>query len=340
MVAREKAAYAVMNGKLFVFGGLDGDGNALANGAIYDPETDSWTMLPSGANAPSPRQLATAVWTGLRVFIVGGQDAGTTLAYSDGARFNTTDGWLSVGTLTTGRVAPYAAAASDYLLLWGGFSASGAPLSGGERYAFGGTYYPSNWMALSSAPGSPDKATDSAWASSDSGAFIFGGRLSGITKTNKAYTFAFAGGSWTQLATGPTARWGAFAVHDGDAYYVWGGRDDNGSLSDGYRYLSSWTTLGVVGAPAARWAPHRRTGWAFAFGTDQIAILGGMDANGSPLTDGGRFDRATDTWTPIASWPSKEAHEYGVAALLGTELFVWGGRNGAIVTATGERYLP
>src|SRR5512138_30788 len=88
LVAREKAAYAVMNGKLLVFGGLDGDGNALGSGAIYDPETDGWTMLPMGTNAPSPRQLATAVWSGLRMFVVGGQDAGTTLAYSDGARFS------------------------------------------------------------------------------------------------------------------------------------------------------------------------------------------------------------------------------------------------------------
>jgi N-acetylneuraminic acid mutarotase len=45
----------------------------LGSGAFYDPETDSWTPTPS-ANAPSPRLISAAIWSGDAVLIFGGYD--------------------------------------------------------------------------------------------------------------------------------------------------------------------------------------------------------------------------------------------------------------------------
>jgi hypothetical protein len=188
----------------------------------------------------------------------------------------------------------------------------------------------------------PDRVTDAAWGYTSTLAYLFGGRTTGTggPKTNKGYYYTATSNSWTAMSTGPSGRWGSFGTCDGTAFYTWGGRDDSNVMGDGYRYGANWTTLGVANAPAARWAPFRRTGWAFSFAKDDVAIIGGMDLAGVPLTDGGRYNRAADTWSTIDAWPSREAHEYAAAVLLKGEIFVWGGRNGATLTTTGERWLP
>jgi hypothetical protein len=347
LVAREKAAYTVMGSKLFIFGGLDAQGNALNSGAIYDKTTDSWTMLPQTAGVPSPRQLATAVWTGVRVYVALGTNSASTLTYSDTARWDpSTNAWTTLPPMPVpvGYAAPWGAFSPSYLLLWGGLTAAGPPVSGGARFAFGTVIVPGSatagWTTIASSASTPQSVSEAAWAFSTDSAFLFGGRVNGTTSTNKGYLFSYATSAWSPLVAGPTARWGAFVASDGTNYYLWGGRDDTVTLDDGHQYATSWTSLGAVGAPSPRWAPNRRTGWAFAFGAGDIAIIGGMDVSGNPLTDGGRYVRATDSWTTIMAWPSYEAHEYGVAGLIDGEIFIWGGRNGATVTATGERFLP
>ena len=341
-VPREKAAYAALGeNKLLIFGGLDDQGNTLNSGAIYDVSTDSWTLLPQTENVPSPRQLATAAWTGLRVFVMGGRDAASTVSFSDGARYDPeTNTWLPLPSLPSGRAAPWAMPASNYILLWGGLSASGAALSGGERYVYGGTTPTASWTNVAMTMYSPDRVTDAAWGTTETLAYLFGGRIGGTTISNKGFLYTTSSNGWSNLPPGPSARFGAFGTCDGTAFFLWGGRDDVNVKNDGYRYGAAWTSLDGADAPSSRWASYRRTGWAFAFGTGDIAILGGMDLAGKPLTNGGRYDRATNSWSSIPPWQSEEAHEYGVAALVDGEIFVWGGRNGAVLTATGERYLP
>lgn len=93
---------AVWTGReMIVWGGHDvrspGSGNALANGARYDPATDRWTPLPT-AGAPSARIGHVAVWTGTEMLVWGGETSlGARL--SNGARFDPTTGsWRPMGT--------------------------------------------------------------------------------------------------------------------------------------------------------------------------------------------------------------------------------------------------
>jgi N-acetylneuraminic acid mutarotase len=342
-VGREKSAYCVMGKKLFIFGGLDASGNALNSAAVYDPTRDSWAALSTtAANLPSKRQLATAAWSGSSVYVLFGANSTATTAYGDGDQYNpTTDAWTTVPTSLGKIMSAWAAPTPTYLMIWSGLGTNGAPTSSGGvlNYTSGASWTPVSTTYPASAP---QAVTDAAWAYSSNAAFLFGGQVNGTTATNKGYYFSFATTTWTQLTNtnGPAARWGALAVFDGTIVYLWGGRNDTTAMNDLYTYDTSWASLGATGAPSPRWAPNRSSGWAFAFGPGDIAIIGGLDPSNTPLTDGARFVQSTGTWTPITSWTSLEDHQWGAAGLVGGEIFIWGGRTGTTITATGERYLP
>jgi hypothetical protein len=65
-----------------IWGGTPADGTD--DGALYDPETDSWTPLPA-SGAPSWRTAYSVVWTGAEAIVWGGLSRSTPLG--DGARY-------------------------------------------------------------------------------------------------------------------------------------------------------------------------------------------------------------------------------------------------------------
>ena len=89
-----------MGNAVFIWGGLDNNGAALGNGAIYYPTTDKWTSLPPDPGSPSPRIMATAVWTGdasNKVIVYGGTDAAGGMVFKDGAVYDVTNNmWMSL----------------------------------------------------------------------------------------------------------------------------------------------------------------------------------------------------------------------------------------------------
>jgi hypothetical protein len=339
-VARQKAAFVSIGEKLFVFGGLDGDGNALGDGALYDPARDSWTLVTKDENTPAPRQLASAIWTGLRVVVVGGENSDATVALADGGRYDPESrAWLSVPELPAGRVAPYLANASNagFVMTWGGYSASGSALAGGERFSYNGQ----SWTAFAPAPGMPARVSEPAWASGENGAFLFGGRADGDSSA-AGYAFVPESGQWMGLPWGgPSARYGAFSAWDGSMFFVWGGRDEVQVLRNGFAFdRNGWSAMDGSSPLGARYAQLRRTGFAFANGAKDILFIGGLDESGRILTDGARYRGGDGGWSSIPAWTSKESHEYGVFSLVNGELLVWGGKNGDSLTVTGERYRP
>jgi N-acetylneuraminic acid mutarotase len=344
-VGRERAAYTVVENKIFIFGGLDAAGKALNDAAMYDPLTDSWSLIPKATNTPSARQLASAVWTGKTVYIIGGTDANETTAFASGAKYDPTNmAWTVLPNMSVGRVAPYVAnfTTSGYVLVWGGLNLSGVPISGGGYCA----YFCQSWSAISTGTfsGGPPPLTDPTWiVAEDTSVLFFGGRTSMPQASNDAFQFVPDTSQWNTVAgPGPTARWGAFGVNDNKASYVWGGRNDTAAVSNGSRYVSNsgWSTLGETNVPSPRWAPLRRSGWMLALETGDVIVLGGMSFKGTLLTDGGRYTPSKSEWSSIEPWPSAEEHDYGVAVSIRGEVFVWGGRSSHGPTTTGERYLP
>lgn len=117
--------------KLVVWGGLDENG-ALADGAVYNPTSNSWAPLPS-TGAPTARFGHISVWTGSEVLIFGGEDAGGPLA--SGAAYDPATG------------------------IWRALSATGSPVartfargvwSGSELLVFGGSTTSAPFTAVGS----------------------------------------------------------------------------------------------------------------------------------------------------------------------------------------------
>ena len=69
--------------QMIVWGGTTSQG-VTADGAAYDPRTDTWTALDE-ANAPSARYGHVAVWDGTELIVWGGKDDKT--AFPSGGRF-------------------------------------------------------------------------------------------------------------------------------------------------------------------------------------------------------------------------------------------------------------
>ncbi|HET9933054.1 MAG TPA: kelch repeat-containing protein [Polyangiaceae bacterium] len=331
--AREKAAYTTFSDKVFVWGGLDANGNELRTGAIYDPALDTWKMSSVEPNTPSGRELATAVWTGSAVLVFGGRAHGD-MALKDAALYDpVANRWTKVSDNPTARVAPSAAVYSGMVVFWSGLSGSLMPLGGADRYRVS-----SDMWNPSPTLNGPSRLGHTACAGVGASFFVFGGIDSTITGTDKAYRYSFSANTWSTISRGPSARWDAFGATDGASFYVWGGRDDEAVHGDGSRYDTQWVTLEASGAPSPRYAPLRESGWTFALEGPSFALLGGLDSSGAFLHDGGRYLSARDEWGRIAAWPSSEDHAYGVAASVTGELIVFGGRTGPTLSNTGERY--
>lgn len=130
LVAREGQVAVWTGSALFVWGGQRGDGEGrqvFADGALYDPVTGSWTMVP-----PSPlpgRAAAGGAWTGTEVVIAGGVgDRYGTEALRDAAAFNPTTGtWRELPPMPTDRYHPFTGTIGSRVLFAGGQSPTSGP---------------------------------------------------------------------------------------------------------------------------------------------------------------------------------------------------------------------
>ena len=69
-VARQELATGVLDGKMYVIGGFDGDGNSTATVQVYDPIVDTWTSaqaLPFAVNHNSASVAAGKLSVSVRV---------------------------------------------------------------------------------------------------------------------------------------------------------------------------------------------------------------------------------------------------------------------------------
>lgn len=340
---RLRAGFVTFNDKLFIFGG--GNNNvALGDAAIYDPATDSWSLVVDMTNAPSARWGATLLWTGREILVYGGRATLSGPALTSGASFDPATGlWSPIASGLVGHVLAIGGATASQAFIWGGWGATtGSTLVGtAERY----TTDTAAWAAASTTSGAPGTLQDPAWTVTETGLLLWGG-LSWGNATNQFWSYDLLGNSWTSLgAFGTTARSGAFGVWDSRSFVVWAGRGTAGVSNTGWIYDGGlWTAMDSANAPTARYAAFRETGWAFAVGVGNIVFLGGRDSTGKVLSDGGMYGSSppsgSATWNAIANWNSGEQHLWAVAAYAGGEVLIWGGNNGTADTATGERWAP
>ena len=143
---------AVWSGtRMIVWGGDSGGFSYKNTGGLYDPETDTWTGATTLVNAPSPRGNLSAVWTGSRMILWGGENP---------SKFNTgyfydpvADAWTGTTTVIGAPAARShhgAAWTGTEMVIWGGGS-------GGPHLDTGARYNPATdtWSAPTTLVGAP-----------------------------------------------------------------------------------------------------------------------------------------------------------------------------------------
>ena len=330
---------AVWTGTRMVVWGGDSfqvPGPYLDSGGRYNPVLDTWAPT-STTGAPSPRSGHTAVWTGSRVVIWGGQTVGNSspAPFGDGGRYDPgTNTWSS--TSTTGAPAPRwqhsAVWTGSEMVVWGGMDS----LSGGP--ADGGRYNPvtDSWTAIVGrlAPSGRSGPT-SIWTGS---LMLVWGGYDGYSDVTTGARYDPATDTWTATSTTgvPMSRFAHSAVWTGSEMVVWGGYHASPGfvvgLRTGARYnplADSWTETSTTDAPS------ERGGHAAVWTGHSMVVWGG---NGDPL--GGRYDPATDTWTATSTIGAPPAPVGHAAVWTGSEMVVWGGHNQSGYEDTGGRYDP
>lgn len=312
--------------EMIVWGGLD-SGTPFGDGARYTPATDTWSPM-SNAFAPAGRRSHAAVWTGSRMIVWGGHDG--TQVVRTGGRYNpATDTWTP--TSLTGAPSPripkaYVWMGSRLVVVGGDLVLPG---TGGQYDPLTDTWTPTT---TTGAPGESGTSRVAVWT----GAWM-------VIYPGKRYDPV--NDVWASITNvgAPLGNDAHTAVWTGTRMIVWGGYAGGTPLNSGARYdptADAWTPMSTVGAPAPR-AFHSAV-WLGG----RMVVWGGTDNSGtltSPFETGGRYDPATDTWSPTTVAGAPFRRERHTAVATATEMIVWGGFGGpapGAVTDTGGRYNP
>jgi len=253
---------------------------------------------------------------------------------SDATTGCTRDTWAATSTThaPTARSLHTAVWTGSEMIVWGG---SGRTF----RVKTGGRYNPStdSWTATSTINVPDGRFGHTAvWTGSEM--IVWGGNSSPPTNTGGRYNPSTD--SWTATSTTqvPDARLGHTAVWTDSEMIVWGGTPDGVDvLNTGGRYnpsTDSWTATSTTQVPDARF------GHTAVWTASEMIVWGGEN-NVYPydFNTGGRYDPATNSWTPTSITNAPDARFQHTAVWTGSEMIIWGGleRVGGY-TNTGGRY--
>jgi len=154
--------------------------------------------------------------------------------------------------------------------------------------------------------------------------------------------------TWDSVSTvnAPENRRRHSATWTGTEMIVWGGTSDRCPSQDclfstntGGRYnptTDTWVPMSTDGAPSPR------TSHSVVWTGTELIIWGGLHGGGleeynTELSDGARYDPATDTWSPLSIINAPAARRDHEAFFDGQQMIVWGGNGSA---TDGSIYDP
>ncbi|MBN2382887.1 IPT/TIG domain-containing protein [bacterium] len=332
--------------EMIVWGG-DNWGLPFNSGGRYNPAANTWTSTCSDSaapcNVPTARLNHTAVSTGNRMIIWGGEDCGNT-----GAMYNSdTDTWTATATGANCPSARYDHSAvwtGQMMAIWGGKDdVSGEDLNNGRRYRPD----TNSWSTISTTNAPQARSNHIVlWTGSDM--IVWGG-----SKLDSGGRYCISSNSWTPIAApaGPGQRSGHSVVWTGSEMIVWGGNleEETGSGSRYFPVTDTWLPIGTGGdCPSARY-DHTAV-WT---GSEMI-IWGGFDIPQgiAECNTGGRYDPVLDDggldpWQATSTGTNCPSERRDCSMVwTGTYVTIWGGADyessGGSTTYfnTGGRYLP
>ena len=208
---RTGAAWAVLDGRLYVMGGRSAGGGLLGTAEVFTPG-EGWSPIEDLRDA---RAGARAVVLGGAIYLVGGRDDEGASDDVDVYR-PAEDDWDSGDNLDAERDGPAAGAAGGRLFVLGGATDGGALLASSEVYD-GGDWSPYPAWTLA-----PTRAL--AGSAEVGGAVVVAGGFSQFGPLDAVQRFA-PGAAPTALAALPSARGGLALASNGPDVFAVGGRD-------------------------------------------------------------------------------------------------------------------
>lgn len=262
---RFDAGAAESGGKIYVFGGDDGNSTVTATTYEYDPATNTWTTR---ASMPTTRDAMAVGAVGGKIYVIGGEDAAGSSVLTVNEEYNpATNTWATRAAMPTAR------------------RDMGATVAGGKIYVLGGRTNATGSSVYSNLNQEYNPATNT-WATR--AAMPTGVREPGVASySGQVYCFGGAGSgnaiastqiynpstnAWSQGAPMPLTDVTLSAEELNGYIYV---------LQDGYSHFrldpvsSVWE---VVSAPGGSWSPfhngyHAIGSTIYAVGTNRAVFM-------------------------------------------------------------------
>lgn len=343
-LGRASHQYFWTGSELLVWGGFgQGSPALLRSGGRYNPSTNSWVAVRN-EDPFSARTLHRAIWTGVEMIAWGGYGDGTAASGLNTGRIYdpVTDSWDETSTANApfGRAGHTAIWTGTEMIVWGGNTQSWSLPGDGGRY----NPATDSWTATSetNAPEAPSYHS-AVWTGTEM--IVWGGNTYDNPFDNEGGRYNPTTNSWTAMSDSnePEGRYLHTAVWTGNVMVVWGGAGSTGTLGDGGVYnptTNSWTAVSNTNAPVDR-VLHTAV-WT---GTEMIIWGGSENYNEWPiLNSGGRYNPATNSWTPTNTADAPTPAARHTAVWTGDEMIVWGGCQPGDdcydTTNTGGRYDP
>jgi N-acetylneuraminic acid mutarotase len=166
--------------------------------------------------------------------------------------------------------------------------------------------------------------------------YVVGGTTSGTTNTTKVETYDPSLDAWALETTAPLALCDHAVTRSGSKIYVAGGRvTGNGAA---IANMNSYDPVAKAWTPRLP-MPTARFGGCAAFDNGTLYVIGGDTGSGVGGVYSGEvetYSTTTDTWT--SKTPMTTPRRGAAAVVVGTEILVIGGENGAGVLTTVEAY--
>jgi hypothetical protein len=212
------------------------------DGAAYDPEQDTWSLLP---DAPvDPRYSHSAVWTDEEMIVWGGATTVPSIL-ADGAAFTGT--WNEIEETRPARSLHTAAWAGTEMLVFGGCcDPRGLELGGGAAY----DPATRSWTTLPDVDLGPRQAHSAVWTGD--AMLVWGGRAGESVFHADGAAYAPSDRTWTRLPEAPLlGRGGHTAVWTEAEMLVWGGCCDESqrAFADGAAFPRAQAPTPAPGTP-------------------------------------------------------------------------------------------
>lgn len=309
----------------------------LFNNFCFTQESWAPTTL---VNVPEQRSWHTAVWTGSKMIIWGGQS--NIYDLNTGGLYDLSlNSWTATNltNVPSRRQIHTAVWTGSKMIIWGGICFT----CGMDTFLLntGGMYDPVNdsWETISTQNAPPARSYQTAvWTGSK---MIIWAGIGDTSLINTGGIYDPVTNTWDSISTinAPSGRYWHTAVWTGSKMIVWGGDTlDFDLTNDGGIYdpvSDSWVPTSIVNAPSPR-IEHTAV-WT---GTEMI-IWGG--ANTTIDNSGGRYNPVTDSWIPTEILNAPQSRFVHTSVWTGTKMIIWGGISGGgqnYVLNTGGIYDP